>query len=116
MTFSDSAPGLTPGTTSVRRSTLVQPVSQSNAGPDLNRRTHYGFRRTRSGMRDSEGKLVESLADHARTQCARPTRPQGSTGEESLYKLRLVPTREPSEAQPWMKWNRSLGNPQRNTV
>jgi hypothetical protein len=60
----------------VRRYTFAQPVSQSDAGLDLNRQTHYGFRRTRSEMRDSEGKLVvESLVDHARARFARTIRP-----------------------------------------
>jgi hypothetical protein len=83
---------------------------------DLNRRTHYGFRRTRSEMRDSEGRLVESLVDHAHTQFARTTRPQWSTVEESRCKTEPVSMQALSEAQSWMKWKRLLDNPPRSTV
>lgn len=101
---------------SVRGCTFAQPVSQSNAGPDLNRQTHYGFRRIRSEMRGSEGKVVESLVDHVRTHLGKKTRPHWSTGEESPCKLGFVPTLGLSEAQPWMKWNRLLDRPRRNTA
>ena len=83
---------------------------------DLNRRTHYRFRRTRSEMRDSEGRLVESLVDHAHTQFARTTRPQWSTIGGWPCNSEPVPTQALSELQPLMKWNRLLGSPQRSTV
>ena len=77
---------------------------------------HYGFRRTRSEMRDSEGRLVEILVDHAHTQFARTTRPQWSTVEESWCKTEPVRMQALSEVQPWMEWNRLLGSRQRSTV
>ena len=102
--------------TSVRGYTFAQPVSQSNAGLDLNRQTHYGLRRTRSEMRGSEGKLVESLVDHVHTHFGRTTRPQWCTVEESRCKTQLVLMQELSEAQPWTKSNCWLDSLQRSTV
>jgi hypothetical protein len=83
---------------------------------DLNRRTHYGFRRTRSERRDSEGRLVESLVDHAQIHFARTTRPQWSTIGGRLCTSEPVSTQALSEVQPWLKWNCLLGSPQRSTV
>jgi hypothetical protein len=90
--------------------------SQSNAGLDLNRQTHYGCRRIRSEMRGSEDKLVESLVDHEYTHSAKTVRPQWSMVEQSPCKSGRVSTQGLSEAQSWMRLGRLLGSPRRSTV
>lgn len=114
MTFSDSAQAVPLGNVRARIHVCATRFSvQCRTG--LNRRTHYGFRRIRSEMRDSEDTVVESLVDHAHIQFAR-THQQSSMVEGRPCKSERVPTQVLSEAQPWMKLNRWLGNTQRSTV
>ena len=90
-------------------------LSPMRIGPK-NTQTHYGCRRIRSEMRGSEGKLVETRADHEHTHFAKTKSPQWSMAEESPGKPGPAPKHGLSEAQSWMRQSCLFCNPRRSTV